>query len=235
MVFPFGAGCCEAYWAAARPARAPNTRHSGSELDPRRLAPLMLDASDLAGGEQPCERCGSVDVGADAAHHVMHHRPDWNQFPDRDRHSDTSGTARERRAVGHQSASSPRWRRIEMNDRSVGQSESSGPSDPPSRRPATGDRAVLAPSSAARAWLTGGARGCSPAGSGSRPCSVSNLLRVRCLGDQNPGKRKARGMVLNELHVLQWSARAISQCHAVAGIDGRIGRVAEDASTAARA
>ena len=31
-----------AYSAAARPARAPNTRHSGSELEPSRLAPLML-------------------------------------------------------------------------------------------------------------------------------------------------------------------------------------------------
>ena len=32
----------EAYSAAARPARAPNTRHSGSELEPSRFAPLML-------------------------------------------------------------------------------------------------------------------------------------------------------------------------------------------------
>ena len=31
-----------AYSAAARPARAPKTRHSGSELEPSRLAPLML-------------------------------------------------------------------------------------------------------------------------------------------------------------------------------------------------
>ena len=32
----------EAYSAAALPARAPNTRHSGNELEPSRLAPLML-------------------------------------------------------------------------------------------------------------------------------------------------------------------------------------------------
>src|SRR5215467_12606637 len=31
-----------AYSAAARPARAPKTRHSGSELEPSRFAPLML-------------------------------------------------------------------------------------------------------------------------------------------------------------------------------------------------
>ena len=33
---------CEAYSAAARPARAPNTSSSGSEFEPSRLAPLML-------------------------------------------------------------------------------------------------------------------------------------------------------------------------------------------------
>ena len=32
----------EAYSAAARPDRAPNTRHSGNEFEPSRLAPLML-------------------------------------------------------------------------------------------------------------------------------------------------------------------------------------------------
>ena len=32
----------EAYSAAALPDRAPNTRHSGRELEPSRLAPLML-------------------------------------------------------------------------------------------------------------------------------------------------------------------------------------------------
>ena len=31
-----------AYSAAALPARAPKTRHSGSELEPNRFAPLML-------------------------------------------------------------------------------------------------------------------------------------------------------------------------------------------------
>ena len=37
-----GAGAVAAYSAAARPARAPNTRHSGKEFEPSRLAPLML-------------------------------------------------------------------------------------------------------------------------------------------------------------------------------------------------
>ena len=37
-----GAGAVAAYSAAARPARAPNTRHSGNEFEPSRLAPLML-------------------------------------------------------------------------------------------------------------------------------------------------------------------------------------------------
>ena len=37
-----GAGTVAAYSAAARPARAPNTSSSGSEFDPKRLAPLML-------------------------------------------------------------------------------------------------------------------------------------------------------------------------------------------------
>ena len=32
----------DAYSAAARPARAPKTRHSGSEFEPSRLAPLMV-------------------------------------------------------------------------------------------------------------------------------------------------------------------------------------------------
>ena len=35
-------GSLDAYSAAALPARAPNTSSSGSEFDPRRLAPLML-------------------------------------------------------------------------------------------------------------------------------------------------------------------------------------------------
>ena len=49
LVFPLGerwpalvAGARDAYSAATRPARAPNTSSSGRELDPRRLAPLML-------------------------------------------------------------------------------------------------------------------------------------------------------------------------------------------------
>ena len=42
-------------------------------------------------------------------------------------------------------------------------------------------------------------------------------------------------MVLNELHVLQRSARAIGQRHAIAGLDGGVGGEAEHAAAAARA
>ena len=63
-----------AYSAAARPARAPKTRHSGSELEPSRLAPLMLTQAVSPAAYSPAERGRAVDVGVDPAHHVVHDR-----------------------------------------------------------------------------------------------------------------------------------------------------------------
>ena len=42
-------------------------------------------------------------------------------------------------------------------------------------------------------------------------------------------------MILNELHVLQRSARSIGQRHAIAVTDGRVGGEAEHTATTARA
>ena len=69
-----------AYSAAARPARAPKTRHSGSELEPSRLAPLMLTQAVSPAAYRPGERRRAVDVGVDAAHHVVHDRPHRDQL-----------------------------------------------------------------------------------------------------------------------------------------------------------
>ena len=73
-------GCREAYSAAARPARAPKTSSSGSELDPSRFAPLMLTQADLARRIQAGERRRAVDVGVHAAHHVVHDRTHRDQL-----------------------------------------------------------------------------------------------------------------------------------------------------------
>ena len=77
---PAAGPAAEAYSAAARPARAPNTRHSGSELEPSRLAPLMLTQAVSPAAYSPAERGRAVDVGVDAAHHVVHDGPDRDQL-----------------------------------------------------------------------------------------------------------------------------------------------------------
>ena len=71
-----------AYAEAALPARAPKTRHSVSEFEPNRLAPLMLTHA-LTGRKKPLDRRRAVHVGMDAAHHVVHDRANRNHLLDR--------------------------------------------------------------------------------------------------------------------------------------------------------
>src|SRR5579859_6653325 len=52
---------------------------------------------------------------------------------------------------------------------------------------------------------------------------------TRSFGDENAGKRKSGGMVLDKFHVFQRTTGAIYQRHAVAGLDGSVGRIREDA------
>ena len=99
-----------AYSAAARPARAPNTRHSGSELEPSRLAPLMLTQATSPAAYRPGERRRAVDVGVDAAHHVVHDRAHRDRLGDR---IDASYFRHSSRTNGSLVSIifSPRWRR----------------------------------------------------------------------------------------------------------------------------
>ena len=60
-------------------------------------------------------------------------------------------------------------------------------------------------------------------------------LGARRLGDQDAGERQAGRMVLDELHVLERRAGAVGQRHAVAGLDGGVGREREDPAAAAGA
>ena len=53
------------------------------------------------------------------------------------------------------------------------------------------------------------------------------------LGDQDAGAGQSRRMILDELHILQRRARAISQGHAVASLDGGVGSERENAAAAA--
>ena len=60
-------------------------------------------------------------------------------------------------------------------------------------------------------------------------------LTSRGFGHEDPGPRKAGGVVLDEFHVLQGHIRPVGQSHPVAGVDGRIGGEREDPPEAARA
>src|SRR5207245_1731236 len=54
-------------------------------------------------------------------------------------------------------------------------------------------------------------------------------------GDENSSEGQARGVVLDKLHVLQWSAGAIGKPHAVAGLDTGVGGEGENAAAASSA
>ena len=60
-------------------------------------------------------------------------------------------------------------------------------------------------------------------------------LGARGLGDEDAGKGQTRGVVLDELHVLEGRARPIGQGHAVAVLDVGVGSEGEDLAAAARA
>ena len=55
----------------------------GQGVGAQAVGAVDADAGDLAGGVQPVQWSGAVDVGVDAAHHVVHHRPDRDQLADR--------------------------------------------------------------------------------------------------------------------------------------------------------
>src|SRR3974390_810665 len=74
---------CEAKAAAAFPARAPKTRSSGSEFEPSRFAALVRPPRPSPCRKQSGKRGCAVNVRVHAAHHVMHHGANRNQFFDR--------------------------------------------------------------------------------------------------------------------------------------------------------
>jgi hypothetical protein len=60
-------------------------------------------------------------------------------------------------------------------------------------------------------------------------------LRAGGFGDEDACEGKARRMILDELHVLQGSAGAIGEAHAVAGLDAGVGGEGKNAAAAAGA
>src|SRR5579859_89165 len=51
-------------------------------------------------------------------------------------------------------------------------------------------------------------------------------------GDEDAGEGEARRMILNEFHVLEGSAGAVGEAHAVAGLDAGVGGEGENAAAA---
>ena len=60
-------------------------------------------------------------------------------------------------------------------------------------------------------------------------------LGARRFRDQNSGERQPGRVILHKLHVLERSAGAIGERHAVAGLDGGVSGVGEDAAASAGA
>ena len=139
-----------AYSAAARPARAPKTRHSGSEFEPEPVGAVDAHAGGLAGGVQPAERGRPVDVGVDAAHHVVHDRPDRDQLGHRvDPLVLQAQLAHERDPGLDQLLAEVA--QVEVDDRAVRRVRSCGPSPSRRRTPGRAGPAARAPCCAAPA------------------------------------------------------------------------------------
>ena len=77
--------------ASRRPARAPNTSPSSSELLASRLAPWTPVHATSPAANSPGQRRPAVEIGDDAAHHVVRRRADRNAIasPDRGRRGGT--------------------------------------------------------------------------------------------------------------------------------------------------
>ena len=132
--------CSAAKAAAALPARAPKTRHLGERVRAQPVGPVDAHARRLSRRVQARERRGPVDVGVNAAHHVVNDRAVPGSSRSRDRCPRTSGTARARRG------SSSRWSSGPGGGCPGGRSPRTGPracapSPAPSRKPARGGRA----------------------------------------------------------------------------------------------
>ena len=190
-----------AYSAAARPARAPNTSSSGRELDPSRFAPLMLTQATSPAAYKPCQRRCAVDIGVHPAHHVVHDRPDGNELSSPDRGFRTSGTTLAQTEACSSMKFGAEVAQVEVDDRSVG----------------TVDRATLLEllheglgEAIARpqSMLRKTGLGC-----GFQlvvlQIAVAVLVqqvsafRAGRFGDQDAGERESRGVILDELHVLE--------------------------------
>ena len=77
----------------------------GQRVGAQPVGAVDAHAGGLAGGVQARERRRAVDVGVDAAHHVVHDRADRDQLGRPGRSARTSGTARARTAAWCRSAS----------------------------------------------------------------------------------------------------------------------------------
>ena len=190
-------------------------------------------AGGLAGGVEPAERRRPVDVGVDAAHHVVDDRADRDQLvhgvdplvlqaqlP----HEGQLGVDEVRAEVAEVEVdhrTPRRVRRTTLRDLV----------DEGLRQPVA--RAELhAPQ--LRLW---------------RRCAEVVVLEVAVavlvdqpatfgpggLGDEDAGERQPGRVVLDELHVLERRARAVGEAHAVAGVDVGVGREREDLAAATRA
>ena len=158
----------EAYSAAARPARAPKTSSSGSEFDPSRFAPLMLTHATSPAAYSPGQRRRPVDVGVDAAHHVVHDRPHRDQLLDRIEVLVLQAQLADERDLRVDDLLA-QVTQVEVHHRAVRRLDRAPLLQLLHERLRQPVARPQLHASAAPAWAAA-CRGCSPAGSGSRPC-----------------------------------------------------------------
>ena len=194
---------------------------------------INAHAGRFAGGIEALERSGAINVRAHAAHHVMHHRPHRDQFLHRiDIFIAQAKFAHERQLAIDQFFA--KMAQVKMYHRPV--------------RPIYGaaflhfsDVCLRQPVARAQLHVAQYRLGL------RRPQVVILKIAIAIfvdevptfgpcrLGDQNSGERQPGRVILHKLHVLERSAGAIGERHAVAGLDGGVSGVGEDAAASAGA
>ena len=191
------------------------------------------DAGDLAGRVEAREPGRAVDVGVDAAHHVVLDRPDRDQFVHRvDPLVLPAQLAHHRQPAVDQLLAEVA--QVQVHDRAV--------------RGVDGAALLLLVHErlgepVARAELHAAQHG------GGRGCAQVVVLQVAVavlvqqpaalgpgrLGDQDAGEGETGRVVLDELHVLQRGAGPVGERHPVPGLDVAVGGEREHPPAAARA
>src|SRR5713226_5389463 len=192
----------------------------------------------LASGEETREWGCSLDIRVDAAHHVVHHRADRDGFVDR---VDASVVLGELPHEGDLLVDLflSQMADIEMHDVTVRSREGAALllfmyeglgqlvprtqlHGPFQRVSGIGNIKGLAKAIVLQVAVAVLVEQNPPLAAGS-------------LSNQNACSGQAGGMVLHELHVLQWHPSPIGDSHAVAGLDGTVGGKGEDPPSPTRA